>query len=249
MSAYSFEEAQREWSRVPNDVQYVRSEDWLALPDDQLRHLVTRMERERYSSWRNWEGLWRSSLGLDTTRDRTILDFGCGIGMEALQFARQHNRLIVADINDASIRLAQRVLGLFGHEAGGCIVRGEYPFVEPHQELDVFYANGVLHHTPAAPAILRRAAELLSPSGEVRLMLYSDRAWELVTSTPCPRDSDHTAHPAYQQFLRGMDQVGCYAEPWWPEKLSEVVGGVLELEAWTYLVHDGRYAAAVLRPV
>lgn len=243
---FDFDRQCAEWQRVPvDDVGYIPARDLLAMPDSVLRRLVTEMELVRYTGWRNHDGAWRRCLGLDDTHDKTVLDFGCGLGVEALQFARAGNHLVLADINDVTVALARRVLNVFGFEPDMLMQAiGEAPYIADWP-VDVFYANGVLHHTPDAPRILARARELLNPGGEVRLMLYTDRAWSTYTDTD-PPGGDPRAHPAFERFVREFDQVGFYAEPWWPEKLEQATAGYLRLVSWDYLTPNDRYAAARL---
>lgn len=245
--SYDFEAAQREWSRIPvDDVGYLDAERLLDQPDEDLRAMVGAFETVRYQGWRNAGGVWRRTLGLDTTHGKTVLDFGCGMGIEALAFARSGNDVIVCDINDASRRLAERVLELCGHRAVGSIpALGEEPWFTPDRPIDIFYSNGVLHHTPHLPQILGRARDLLAPGGEVRLMLYSDRAWYAATGSEAPA-GDPRKHSDFEAFLRHFDEVGNYAEPWWREKLaSQVLGRGLRVREWHYLP-EGGYATAVL---
>jgi 2-polyprenyl-3-methyl-5-hydroxy-6-metoxy-1,4-benzoquinol methylase len=88
------------WRRIPvDDVGYLTAEELLARSDTDLRTLIDRMEQTRYSGWRNHEGRWRDILGLDTTSGKTVLDYGCGVGLEALQYARAGNDVVVADLH------------------------------------------------------------------------------------------------------------------------------------------------------
>jgi SAM-dependent methyltransferase len=245
---YDFARARRQWARIPvDDVGYLSARDLLRTPEHTLAGMAQRFERARYEGERNHEGRWRRCLGLDNTHGKTVLDFGCGFGIEALQFARAGNDVILADINWDTVLLARRVLRLHGLRAAGASkILGGRPFVEPGCELDVFYANGVLHHTPDAPAILARAAELLAPEGEVRLLLYTDRGWTRYVGTPAPL-GDPREDVGFVRFLRSFDQVGDYAEPWWADKLAVTARDAgLELRSWDYITSDDRYAAAVL---
>src|SRR5258708_6545824 len=138
---YDFAHQQQEWSRPPvDDYAYKSSEELLQLPDQALRDLILKTQHIRYTGWRNHNNLWRECLGLDTTEGKRILDFGCGIGLEALQFAPK-NDVIVADIVDPNVRLAQRVVGLFGYATTPAAIFGEAPFVDVGQ-VDIFYSNG-----------------------------------------------------------------------------------------------------------
>lgn len=152
------------WRRLPvDDVDYIDARDLLALSDDDLRNLIDRMAVSRYSGWRNHEGRWVAKMhgGLS---DRRILDYGCGVGLEAVSLANAGNRVVLSDINPESLELASRVMRLYGHEP----TTGSY---------DVFYANGVLHHVPDPEPVLQEAAD--QGATEFRLMLYTDRAHEM----------------------------------------------------------------------
>lgn len=206
------------WDRLPvDDVGYIHPRVVLRKSDSALRKWVAEFERVRYGGWRNHDGLWRSALGLDSTRGKHVIDYGCGFGIEALQFARTGNRVTLFDLTAAGVKAAQRVLGVYGYKAAAAS--------SPLPDCDVFYANGSLHHTPDLPAIMESA-----PAPEARLMVYSDRAWE------------DKGGPG---FWRNMDEVGGYADWYSPESLEAACPG-WKLRDATYLTPDGWYLAAVL---
>jgi SAM-dependent methyltransferase len=156
-----------DWHRLPvDDVGYIHPSEVLAMDDEQLRRWVANFERNRYEGWRNHENLWRDTLGLDTTLGKHILDYGCGFGIEALQFAPR-NRLTLFDLTDEGLEAAAYVLAVHGFCCD--TTRDELP------EADIFYANGSLHHARNMSEIMESA-----PCPEARLMVYSDKAREAV---------------------------------------------------------------------
>ena len=99
MTIPTFTERARQWSAPPvDDVGYLLSEELLTWHDEALLDLINQMAVSRYQGWRNWEMRWRTVLGLDSTRDSDVLDYGCGVGLEALQYAKLGNRVTIADI-------------------------------------------------------------------------------------------------------------------------------------------------------
>lgn len=246
MSAiYNFTEQQQEWSRPPvDDYGYVPADEMFQMPDAQLRHLILQAGRVRYSGWRNHRNLWRDRLGLDTTSGKRILDFGCGIGLEALQFAPR-NEVIVADIVPESVLLAERVARIFGYEVKTAQIAELAPFMEI-EPVDIFYCNGVLHHIPYAEEVLRWAAGI---SHEIRLMLYSDRGWAKYVGSPVPPSTlDVRDHPDFEKFVRAFDQVGTYADWYSAEKLVHRFGSFLHLKTFDYITNDDRYCVAIMEP-
>lgn len=241
------------WSHPPvDDVGYPAAADLLALPDRELRDLVEKMSRTRYEGWRNHLGLWRAVLGLDTTEDKDVLDFGCGVGVEALEYALAGNRVALADIAPDNVALAVRVLKLHAARLPHMpkidvfVVSNEPPFIDcPPASFDVFHCSGVLHHIPWARKVMERAHDLLRPGGEARLMVYSDEGWRLATGTEPP--DDVTAHPQFEAFVRYFDQVGDYADWYNAAKLVDRFGDLFDVVRCQYLTPNRRYLGAVLR--
>lgn len=242
-----FATQRQQWSRPPVDgIGYVPVDDLLAMPDDELRATIDEANRVRYASWRNHNNLWVDVLGLDSTAGKDVLDYGCGVGAEALVYAQTGNRVTVADIVEANVELAARVLTVNAHQAGTALISGERPFTPlPAASFDVIHCSGVLHHIPWARETMEHFAELLRPGGEVRLMLYSDVGWRLATATDPP--DDVAAHLRFDDFVHYFDAVGIYAD-WYDEsRLTARFGDLFTVERFSYLTPNRRYCAAVLR--
>jgi SAM-dependent methyltransferase len=210
-------ESESAWARLPvDDVGYLRPELFHGRSDAWVKKWVRRFEATRYGGWRNHGGLWRSTLGLDTTRGRRIIDWGCGFGIEALQYARLGNRITLSDLTREGLAAAERVLAVHGFD---CEIAGE-----TLPEADIFYANGSLHHCPEAADVLETA-----PCPEARLMVYSDRAF--------------AAHGS--NLVRAMDEVGSYADWYSPDKLDALAPS-WRLRESHYITQNGFYLTAIL---
>ncbi len=197
-----------EWSRPPVGGRNISTEWFLCLPDDRARAFV---DHAYDMQWQQPGAKdMARALKLDDSAGQIVMDFGCGFGMDALRLMRGGADVILCDLVEDNVRAAERVLRLNGFEPGDMIVASpDEPFF-PDATFDVFHANGVLHHTPYAREIGRRAWSLCD---ELRLMLYSEHAVERF-----PADT----------FLRGMDAVGLYSEWYDLLKVGDVFGGVLE---------------------
>lgn len=207
------------WEALPvDDIGYVRPAEILRLSEVELRDWTAEFEDRRYGGWRNHDNLWRSTLGLDSTTGKHVIDYGCGFGIEALQFARAGNTVTLFDLTDDGLGCAARVLAVHGFDCD--IARDGLP------EADIFYANGVLHHFADGMAVLNSA-----PCPEARVMLYSDRAWQRLGGP---------------DFWQRMDDVGGYADWYSPEKLEDATRGHWTVERTAYITPDGRYLTATL---
>lgn len=252
MTNYSFPNQMVEWKRLPVDnVGYIDPKQLIKADNHFISGLYYEFEKNRYGldGWRNHKNKWREKLGLDSTTGKTIMDFGCGFGLEATQFAKAGNKLILADINQDGLTIANRYLNLVGNPAlESCLVTGEYPFFEVKQPYDIFYSNGVLHHTPEFRNILKRACEDLAADGEVRLMLYSDVGWVIATNAMLPEiDAQVALDPNFWKFVRFFDEVGTYADWYNRDKIEYLVGDFLRVESCEYITNDDRYLVAILK--
>lgn len=247
MSIPTFAERQKQWSSPPvDDVGYLPSKDLLTWTDEALVDLVTTMEQTRYGGWRNWRGRWRDVLGLDETHDKDVLDYGCGVGIESLQYARNGNRVTVADISPDNVALAERVLDLFGYPARlGKRISEKPPFLRNTETYDVIHCCGVLHHIPDAKSVVKQMHGWLRHEGEVRLMVYSDKAWEIATGTEAP-DGDAFDYVEFEKFWRHWDPIGGYAEFYNATRLQARFGEWFTVRRCKPLTEGGEYLGAIL---
>lgn len=240
-----------EWSKPPvDDVGYISSSKLLSMDNKSLCELIEKFRKTRYSGQRNYEGKWRKYLGLDDTNGKTILDFGCGVGIESLEFALSDNDVIVSDIVPENMQLAVRVVSLYGKNVRTAEAKWNAPYVDlPSDSIDIFYLNGVLHHIPYAHDLIKESLKWLRPRGEIRAMLYSDRGWAKYVKSPVPAfDSDVTKHPDFQRFLRIFDRVGYHADWYSRERLEWRFGDLVDITMYEYITDDDRYCVARMIP-
>lgn len=244
----NFATQQSAWSNPPvDDVGYISSEHLNSLSDEALRSIINAMEKVRYYGWRNYDDNWRRVLRLDDTVGCSVLDYGCGVGVEALQYARSENLVSLADIVPDNLELAQKVLRLYGYKAKKCYVIDEHaPFIGIKSEtFDVIHCAGVLHHIPNAVDVVEAMSSWLTDNGELRLMLYSDEAWRGVTGTDPP--DEVLTHPNFNEYVTTMDGVGEYADWYDYERLQDRFGLWFEIASCEYLTKNRAYLGAVLR--
>lgn len=249
MPSYNFDLQKKEWARPPIGGRTTSSEEMLKLPDNELRQWVLDIWDLQYSQPSNFGGWYRKYLKLDDTKNKIIIDFGCGFGFDSLSYAKQGNEVILADIVPSNIEIAKRVLNIFGYEPYQIVeVTNKSPFFysEPY---DIFHASGVIHHIPYAREILLRAADRLLPNGEIRLMLYTKELFKEATGEDPVKHvkSDVSKHPKFQDYVRWCDAVGYYADWYNMEKLNYLISDFLRIESFGYLCPNRANCVAILK--
>ena len=231
-----------EWSRPPlEDTGNVSTERPWALDPTDLRAKVKAAERERYHGWRNRDGLWQKYFHTGV-EGLTVIDYGCGWGLETLALTRLGAHVTFADVVPSNVGATAAVLS--AHDYTAASLHGYFLSCSvPPATLgpfDIFYANGVIHHVPEARKVMEWAA---ARCRQARLMLYNERSWLSAAGAPLPVLSQ--ADPRYLKFLRHMDAVGHYTEWYDYDKLATLLDGLFDIQEWTP-IGDGNYSAAIL---
>lgn len=106
-------------------------------------------------------------------RGKEVLEIGCGIGTDTIEFAAAGARVFAVDISESSAMLARGRVSLTPFGESVCI--GSYNAEDhlPSWTFDLIYSFGVLHHTPHPKKVLQLARKRIAPTGELRIMLYA----------------------------------------------------------------------------
>jgi SAM-dependent methyltransferase len=113
---------------------------------------------------------------------RRVLEIGCGLGTDTVNFARAGADVTAVELSDESAALARRRAELFGLTDRVTIHVGnaeELPKILVPQTFDLVYSFGVIHHSPNPRRILEQARRYMTSQSELRLMVYSRISYKL----------------------------------------------------------------------
>lgn len=111
---------------------------------------------------------------------KDVLEIGCGIGTDSINFVRHGARLDIAELSGESLAMTRKRFEVFGLKANFFPGNAEEldSLLPPGKQYDLIYSFGVIHHTPHPERVVAAVARRLKPGGEFRLMLYSRYCWK-----------------------------------------------------------------------
>jgi SAM-dependent methyltransferase len=104
---------------------------------------------------------------------RAVLEIGCGIATDGLEFARRGARYVGVDLTVASIGLATERFQLFDVPGRFEVANAEGQLPFPDGSFDHVYSFGVIHHSPEPSRIVAEIYRLLRVGGTFTVMLYN----------------------------------------------------------------------------
>ncbi len=154
--------ARAQWSADPAGAVYGRAHEF------GTREFFDEVERHRYQDYAPW---MPEVMGFKEFAGARLLEVGCGMGTDLLQFARAGASVTGVDLTPRSIQISQQHFAVYGASGDFAISDAEHlPFA--NESFDVVYSNGVLHHTPDTAGAVREVHRVLRSNGQARVMLY-----------------------------------------------------------------------------
>ena len=154
--------AREQWGQDPCGAEYDREHEL------GTREFFDEVERYRYKEYAPW---MPRVMEFEKFRGARLLEVGCGMGTDLLQFARGGAYCTGVDLTPRSVEITRHRFALFGAPGAFMIGDGEQlPFAS--ETFDVVYSNGVLHHTPDTAGAIREVHRVLRPGGTAKVMLY-----------------------------------------------------------------------------
>jgi 2-polyprenyl-3-methyl-5-hydroxy-6-metoxy-1,4-benzoquinol methylase len=118
----------------------------------------------------------------DCWHGKRVLEVGCGIGTDSINFARAGADLTAVELSGESLSIAAQRAEVMG-------VADRIRFVQANAEeltsalekepFDLVYSFGVIHHTPHPERALAEMRALTAPGGTLKLMVYHRRSWKV----------------------------------------------------------------------
>jgi SAM-dependent methyltransferase len=153
-------------------------------------------------------------VDFDGYRGRTVLEVGCGAGVDLARFARGGADVTGVDLSAAAIELARTNFAQRGLAGRFEVADAErLPF--PDNVFDLIYAHGVVQYTPDPQRLVDECRRVLAPGGEAIVQVYNRWSWLNALSKVMSVSLEHADAPVLRTFsvgefrrlLRGFREV------------------------------------------
>lgn len=114
-------------------------------------------------------------------KGKKVLEIGCGIGTDTINFARAGAEVTAVDLSDESLKIAKLRAKRYGlpnirfYQANA----ENLTSVVPIETYDLVYSFGVIHHTPHPEKALEQIRHYMDADSTLKIMVYHMHSWKV----------------------------------------------------------------------
>jgi len=167
----SINEVKRYWDRRPCNIRHSPSKIGTRKYFDEVetRRYFVEPHILKFADFEKWQG-------------KKILEIGCGIGVDTINFARKGAKVTAVDISEKSLDLAKQRAKVYGFEDKinfYCANAEELSKIVPVEPYDLIYSLGVIHHTPHPERVIAEIRNYVRSGSVIKIMLYHRYSWKV----------------------------------------------------------------------
>jgi ubiquinone/menaquinone biosynthesis C-methylase UbiE len=168
-SAITIDNVRDYWDARPCNLRHSSSEIGTKDYFDEVeeRRYFVEPHIRQFADFSRWEG-------------KTVLEIGCGIGTDAINFIRAGATFTGTELSAGSLEICRSRVDLFGFSETELIQVNveELTSVLGGRNFDLIYSFGVLHHTPDINRALAEIRKLSNSGTVIKVMLYAKNSWK-----------------------------------------------------------------------
>lgn len=123
-----------------------------------------------FAEFERWEG-------------KRVLEIGCGIGTDTMNFARAGAKVTAVDLSEESLHVARRRAEVFGLQDRITFIQANAERLSefvPVETYDLVYSFGVIHHTPNPENVVREVLKYMNKQSQFKMMVYNRYSWKVL---------------------------------------------------------------------
>ncbi len=124
----------------------------------------------RFAEFERWKG-------------KKVLEIGCGIGTDTINFARHGARVTAVDLTEKSLEVARQRAKIFGLEGRARFIQANAEKLSASvavEAYDLVYSFGVIHHTPHPERVIEEIRKFVTAESTVKIMVYNRWSWKVL---------------------------------------------------------------------
>jgi SAM-dependent methyltransferase len=168
MNNATIDDVKNYWNTRPCNIRHSKSEIGTRQYFDEVEHRKYFVEPHipGFADFKKWEG-------------KKVLEVGCGLGTDAVNFAREGADYTGVELSIESMKLAEQRFEVFGLKGRFINVNAEDLLSQLQGEkFDLVYSFGVIHHTVNPSKVIADIKQLMTDSSEFKLMMYAKDSWK-----------------------------------------------------------------------
>ena len=225
------------WNARPCNIRHSPEQVGTRRYFDQVENRKYRVEPHipRFAEFARWKG-------------KKVLEIGCGIGTDTMNFARAGAEVTAVDLSEESLAVARRRAEVFGFQDRITFHRADAEHLSqtvPVETYDLVYSCGVIHHTPHPQQALAEIRKYMGPDSMLKVMVYHRHSWKVLwillkygrgpfwnldevvarhseAQTGCPVTYTYT-RASIRELLSGFDILDLQVDHIFPYKIKDYV--------------------------
>lgn len=161
------------WEAHTLGLQYVKAEELRVGTAEFFAHIRPWMNPYKFP-----EIMPRIEQQAATLRGKHVLEVGCGMGFDTLEFLKRGVRMTATDLTQAAVDVAQRHFEVAGHRPEAVHTANVLSLPFADDTFDGVWACGVVHHTGNTAKAIREIRRVLKPGGRAMIVhMYRRPSW------------------------------------------------------------------------
>ena len=166
------EDVQNYWNNRPCNIRHSPAPFGSREYFDQVEERKYRVEPHipRFAEFKRWHG-------------KRVLEIGCGIGTDTMNFARAGARITAVELSLESMKVAQQRAEVYGLTDQITFVQAnaeELSRYLPIEKYDLIYSFGVIHHTPHPEKAIAEIKKFCKSDTVLKIMVYYRWSWKVI---------------------------------------------------------------------
>lgn len=200
------------------------------------RHYFEEISRKRFSG-REWHIPLIAKF--ESFRGKDVLEIGCGVGTDGMEFAKKGAKYIGVDLTSAAVDLSRERFKVCGVPGRFEVANAEEGLPLPDGSVDHVYSFGVIHHSPVPERIVREIYRVLRKNGTFTVMLYNRTSINYYVEIMFLRKL--LRHILRPKFMPGLLASTAGFDKWKLEGHRQALNKKLTKDQWISMNTDGPF--------